>query len=70
MLLSTRTVKSGLAKWIQGFLTAWNIVSDDSHQITVDYPRVDLWVRNWCQAHPADSMGWAVTAFVQAMRPR
>jgi hypothetical protein len=49
--------KDGLYhEWIGGFLTATNKGSDASHQITVDYPGVDLWLRNWCQAHPADAL--------------
>jgi hypothetical protein len=63
--------ESGLyAEWIQGFITAINVASDDSHQISADYPGVDLWLRNWCQAHPADLLGWAVSDFARAMHAR
>jgi len=55
---------------ISGYLTAINEGSDESHQITVDIAGVDLWLRNWCQARPADPLGWAAAAFVQAMHAR
>jgi hypothetical protein len=58
------------AAWIHGFLEAINKGSDDAHKMTGDYAGVDLWLRNWCQTHPADPLGWAVQAFVQAMHAR
>jgi len=43
-----------------------NISADQTQQIRVDYPGVDLWIQNWCQAHATDSLIDAVTAFKQA----
>jgi hypothetical protein len=57
-------------EWLLGFVSALNTASDDAHQINVDGPGIELWLRNWCQAHPADSVVWAASAFVKAMRPR
>jgi hypothetical protein len=56
------------AEWIMGFITAMNAVYEN--QIHTDGPGFDLWLRNWCQEHPANSVHWAVAEFVRAMHAR
>lgn len=54
-------------QWIQGFLTAINLLTDASHQIQVDVPGIDLWVRNYCRVHPIATLSDAVSALTAAI---
>lgn len=52
--------------WLLGYLTAVNVMRDDSvmPSIELDNEAIDLWMRNWCNAHPTSSMFDGARAFV------
>ncbi len=58
------------AEWIQGYITAVNLMQvffpHPTKQIDVDYPGTELWIRDWCEARPANSLLAAVSAFVRS----
>jgi hypothetical protein len=63
-------------EWIQGYISGVNMVLasdpfrsgggqyDPSKQIAVDYSGTELWLRKWCDAHPAESLLTAVNSFI------
>jgi hypothetical protein len=56
------------AEWIQGYITAINILAaqNGAKQITVDYPGIELWMRNWCQANPTKLLMEGLMTFVKS----
>jgi hypothetical protein len=52
------------AEWVDGFLTA-ALSGQENKQIAADSAGVDLWLRKWCDAHPANNLLDAVVAFVR-----
>jgi len=60
------------AEWIQGYLSALNELNarTKKRQVSVDYPGVERWLRNWCQTHPAESVFAAIGAFASEQGAR
>lgn len=54
------------AEWIQGYISGFNMINTLSKSIAVDYPGTDLWIRKWCETHPADRLVSAVTSFIRS----
>jgi hypothetical protein len=64
-------------QWLMGFLTGFNFnafntapAGDQGQQISgrIDLPGVDLWIRNWCNQHPTESVFHGAAAFINEMR--
>lgn len=50
------TEKQALMQWVQGFISGVNFSRGPSKQIEQDYASIELWVRNYCTAHPTDKL--------------
>lgn len=55
------------ADWVEGYLTEANDTTRGTQhpQISVDFAGIDLWLRQWCERHPADLFVNAVTSFTR-----
>ena len=58
------------ASWIVGYISGANAMIGtiggplyQSKQVYVDLAGTVLWIKNWCEAHPADALAFAVAAF-------
>jgi hypothetical protein len=58
--------KQALMQWVQGFITAANFNRGPSQQIQEDYATVELWIRNYCTAHPTDRLFDAAMRFTRS----
>jgi hypothetical protein len=71
--------KAGVyANWIEGYISGVNTIIDvdpfrsgagqyqPSKQIGVDYLGTELWIRKWCNTHPAESLYYAVASFIRS----
>jgi len=56
------------AEWINGFLTLYNIDNSGKAQIDIDFAGIDLWLRQWCEAHPTKRLVDAVAVFADEQR--
>jgi hypothetical protein len=47
--------------WVQGFLTAYNVFTEGTHDVTrgVDSDGLAGWIDNYCQQHPLDNLAAA-----------
>lgn len=52
-------------EWVNGFISSVNIIHPD-RQVRNDNYATELWIRNWCNAHPTERFADAVTKFVHA----
>jgi hypothetical protein len=52
------------SEWISGYLSAINALHQNPKQIDIDTAAVDLWLRQWCNLHPASTMMQAIDAFI------
>lgn len=65
------TMANAYTQWINGFVTAINLSGrPGTNQIQVDVNGIAMWVRNWCEANPSESIVAGAGAFVRAHRPR
>jgi hypothetical protein len=59
-------------QWLMGFLTGFNTahVGDKEQPISgrIDLAGMDLWMRNWCNQHPTESVFHGALAFIDEMR--
>jgi hypothetical protein len=57
-------------QWFMGFVSASNSAYPDdiSKQIKVDLAGLDLWMRNWCNHHPVNTVFDGMIAFRDEMR--
>lgn len=64
------TSANAYTQWINGFVTAANMSGPQElkYQIHVDVNGIALWVKNYCAAHPSDSIVSGAGAFVRAHR--
>jgi hypothetical protein len=51
------------AAWIQGYISGVNAY-ERQRPIKVDYAGTELWIKKWCEAHPADTLVSAVGHFI------
>ncbi len=63
--------KFEMINWILGYLTAYNQVAPDTYGIlgSTDVPGAELWIYNYCKAHPLVTLPTASTALITALRP-
>ena len=63
-------------QWLMGFLTGFNFnafntapADDQGQQISgrIDLAGMDLWMRNWCNQHPTESVFHGAAAFINEM---
>jgi hypothetical protein len=61
-------------QWLMGFLTGFNFnafntapADDQGQQISgrIDLAGMDLWMRNWCNQHPTESVFHGAAAFIK-----
>jgi hypothetical protein len=53
------------SEWLAGFMSAMNMWSAPTMQITADAAAIDVWVRKWCEQHPTQVLVRAAAAFVR-----
>jgi hypothetical protein len=56
--------------WLMGFVSGFNAAhgDDDEQQVKgTDIAGMDLWMRNWCNQHPTETVFDAASAFVNEM---
>jgi hypothetical protein len=49
--------------WIEGYISGVNAY-EPTRETKVDYPGVELWIKTWCESHPADALVDAVGHFL------
>jgi len=58
--------------WIDGYISGFNVfaVHDPRrgtiHQVTIEQPALDAWVRNYCEAHRTSSVAEAVWSLIKS----
>jgi len=58
--------------WIDGYISGFNVfaVHDPRrgtiHEVTIEHPALDAWVRNYCQSHPSSSVAEAVWSLIKS----
>jgi len=54
-------------QWLAGFLSSANELRGITGKpdIKVDFPGLDLWVRNWCNAHPLETVNSAAVTLLR-----
>lgn len=59
--------RTSYTQWILGYISALNATyyNIPQLQIRVNFSVTDLWIREWCNTHPADMVWAATTAFVK-----
>lgn len=55
--------KAAVMQYVAGFVTGVNTGRDSSHQIMVDSEATELWIKNYCTAHPTENLFRAALAF-------
>jgi hypothetical protein len=58
-------------EWLMGFVSGFNYShsNDLEQQVTkIDPAGLDLWMRNWCNQHPAKAVFEGASAFIGEMR--
>src|SRR5437016_2491205 len=50
-----------IMQWILGYLTAFNVITPNTYSIqgNADTKGLELWISNYCQAHPLESIATA-----------
>ena len=51
-----------------GFVSGFNAMHEEEQQVSVDLAGLDLWMRNWCNKHPAQKVFHGALAFIDEMR--
>ena len=54
-----------LSEWLAGFMSAMNMWSEPTMQITADAAAIDVWIRKWCEQYPTQVLVGAAAAFVR-----
>jgi hypothetical protein len=57
--------------WLLGFVSGVNATSEEQQQVQVrqlDPAGLDLWMRNWCNKHPTQTVGEGAQFFIIEMR--
>jgi hypothetical protein len=49
--------------WIEGYISGVNAY-EPTREIRVDFPGIELWIKTWCESHPADTLVSAVGYFI------
>jgi hypothetical protein len=49
--------------WIEGYISGVNAY-EPTREVRVDFPGIELWIRTWCESHPADALVDAVGHFL------
>jgi len=52
-----------MLEFVRGFLTALNMSASSSHQVQTDLPALELWLKNYCTAHPTVRLVFAANLF-------
>jgi hypothetical protein len=55
-------------EWLMGFVSGFNAMHEEEQQVSVDLAGLDLWMRNWCNKHPAQKVFHGALAFIDEMR--
>ena len=59
-------------QWLLGFVSGFNIThaseAEQQQQVRTDPSTMDLWMRNWCNQHPTESVFHGAVAFITEMR--
>jgi hypothetical protein len=60
-----------MLSWAQGYLTAYNYYLTGTYSImgNTDAAGVEVWLYNYCKAHPLENWAGAVDSLVDALRP-
>ncbi len=58
--------------WTNGYLTRYNELAHGTYDIfgSADLPAVELWLYNYCKAHPLQSISEAMFALIIELYPR
>jgi hypothetical protein len=64
------TQKEVVVAYVQGFITGVNYSRGPSAQIMADSPAIELWIRNYCNAHPTDKLVEAADQFTRSQAGR
>lgn len=63
------TTANAYTQWINGFITATNLTREPGQgQIQVDVNGIALWIKNYCEANPSESIVMGAGAFIRAHR--
>jgi hypothetical protein len=57
-------------EWLSGFVSGFNAerLSEQERQVTtIDPAGMDLWMRNWCNKHPTQTVAQGAVAFITEM---
>jgi hypothetical protein len=59
-------------EWMEGFVSGHNAAyeANTDDQIRIDLSSLDLWLRNWCNAHPTKTFAEAGQALRGELAPR
>ncbi|WP_130217663.1 hypothetical protein [Bradyrhizobium genosp. SA-3] len=59
-------------EWMEGFISGFNsgFQSNIDDQVRIDLSSMDLWMRNWCNAHPTKTIADAGLALTGELAPR
>jgi hypothetical protein len=60
----------GYLQWLMGFVSGFNVAhaGDIEQQVTkIDPAGMDLWMRNWCNQHPTQTVWDGAYAFINEM---
>jgi hypothetical protein len=57
-------------EWLMGFVTGYNFAHNDlvEQQVArIDIAGLDLWMRNWCNQHPTQTVFQGASVFIKEM---
>ena len=65
------TTANAYTQWVTGFVTSANWSGRPGKgQMQIDVNGISLWVKNYCEQNPSQSIVFAASAFVQAHQPK
>jgi hypothetical protein len=56
------------SEWVKGVITEYNLDHNDNILKNTDQKGEEVWVYNYCVAHPADTFFLAVIRFIKLMQ--
>jgi hypothetical protein len=65
------TENTGYVEWLAGFVSGFNFAQGGAQEmqvIRIDLAGMDLWMRNWCNKHPTQTVFEGGAAFIHEMR--
>ena len=68
--LTYRSEKYAAMEWVLGYLSQANAAESSAHQISLDNEAIELWLKNYCTAHPTDLLAGATRNLVRFMHKK